>query len=195
MTFFGRVSIFCTSNCLCKTKLGKGNTTMKLSFYGNSCRLFLVSVNNIIYKQISKIFRLRRLITRYFNFIFFSLLMTSPLQAGSSGGLYDMSKLLAASHPFSKKNQALTNKTKKTTIRIEKIGSIQEPPTLQTYTGENTVEISCHGSTYIQSSIIQLLIKNGCRLAKKGEFTLRAFLNGLVIFLKKLPKPYFLLPV
>ena len=113
---------------------------MKLSFYGNSCRLFLVSVNNIIYKQISKIFRLRRLIARYFNFIFFSLLMTSPLQAGSSGGLYDMSKLLAASHPFSKKNQALTNKTKKTTIRIEKIGSKQEPPTLQTYTGENTGE-------------------------------------------------------
>jgi len=47
----------------------------------------------------------------------------------------------------------------------------------KSYTGENLVEISCHGSTYIQSKIIEILIKNGCRLAKKGEFTLRAFLN------------------
>ncbi|MAQ47902.1 MAG: tRNA uridine-5-carboxymethylaminomethyl(34) synthesis GTPase MnmE [Flavobacteriales bacterium] len=46
------------------------------------------------------------------------------------------------------------------------------------YTGENIVEISCHGSTYIQEKIIQILIQNNCRLAKKGEFTLRAFLNG-----------------
>jgi len=47
----------------------------------------------------------------------------------------------------------------------------------KSYTGENIIEIACHGSTYIQSSIIQLLIRKGCRLAKKGEFTLRAFLN------------------
>ena len=47
----------------------------------------------------------------------------------------------------------------------------------KSYTGENTVEISCHGSLFIQNKIIQLLIKNGCRLAKNGEFTLRAFLN------------------
>ncbi len=46
------------------------------------------------------------------------------------------------------------------------------------YTGENIVEISCHGSTYIQQQIIQLFLKNGCRTAKEGEFTLRAFLNG-----------------
>jgi tRNA modification GTPase len=45
------------------------------------------------------------------------------------------------------------------------------------YTGEDIVEISCHGSIYIQNVIIQLLIEYGCRLAKKGEFTLRAFLN------------------
>ncbi|MAQ69937.1 MAG: tRNA uridine-5-carboxymethylaminomethyl(34) synthesis GTPase MnmE [Flavobacteriales bacterium] len=45
------------------------------------------------------------------------------------------------------------------------------------YTGEDIVEINCHGSTYIQNTIIQLLIEYGCRLAKKGEFTLRAFLN------------------
>ncbi|MFC2109495.1 tRNA uridine-5-carboxymethylaminomethyl(34) synthesis GTPase MnmE [Bacteroidota bacterium] len=46
------------------------------------------------------------------------------------------------------------------------------------YTGENTVEISCHGSVYIQQEIIQLFLKNGCRMADAGEFTLRAFLNG-----------------
>ncbi|GEP51100.1 tRNA modification GTPase MnmE [Flavobacterium noncentrifugens] len=46
------------------------------------------------------------------------------------------------------------------------------------YTGENTVEISCHGSTFIQQQIIQLLLRNGCRMANAGEFTLRAFLNG-----------------
>lgn len=46
------------------------------------------------------------------------------------------------------------------------------------YTGENTIEISCHGSSYIQQQIIQLLIQKGCRTAAAGEFTLRAFLNG-----------------
>ncbi|MBN9284906.1 MULTISPECIES: tRNA uridine-5-carboxymethylaminomethyl(34) synthesis GTPase MnmE [unclassified Flavobacterium] len=46
------------------------------------------------------------------------------------------------------------------------------------YTGENTVEVSCHGSTYIQQQIIQLLLRKGCRMANAGEFTLRAFLNG-----------------
>ncbi|RED49262.1 tRNA uridine-5-carboxymethylaminomethyl(34) synthesis GTPase MnmE [Seonamhaeicola aphaedonensis] len=46
------------------------------------------------------------------------------------------------------------------------------------YTGENVVEISCHGSNYIQQEIIQLFLRNGCRMASAGEFTLRAFLNG-----------------
>ncbi|MGB5482139.1 MAG: tRNA uridine-5-carboxymethylaminomethyl(34) synthesis GTPase MnmE, partial [Eudoraea sp.] len=46
------------------------------------------------------------------------------------------------------------------------------------YTGENVVEISCHGSIYIQQQIIQLFIRNGCRMANAGEFTLRAFLSG-----------------
>jgi len=46
------------------------------------------------------------------------------------------------------------------------------------YTGEDTVEISSHGSVVIQQSILQLLIENGIRLAKPGEFTQRAFLNG-----------------
>lgn len=46
------------------------------------------------------------------------------------------------------------------------------------YTGENTVEISCHGSPFIQQQIIHLLLRKGGRMAQAGEFTLRAFLNG-----------------
>jgi len=46
------------------------------------------------------------------------------------------------------------------------------------YTGENVVEISCHGSSFIQQEIIQLFLRAGCRVANPGEFTLRAFLNG-----------------
>ena len=48
----------------------------------------------------------------------------------------------------------------------------------KSYTGEEVVEISCHGSPFIQDSILQLLQANGARLAKPGEFTQRAFLNG-----------------
>ena len=48
----------------------------------------------------------------------------------------------------------------------------------RSYTRENVVEISCHGSNYIIESIIKLLVKRGARSARPGEFTLRAFLNG-----------------
>ncbi len=46
------------------------------------------------------------------------------------------------------------------------------------YTGEDSVEISCHGSAYILQQVMQLLIANGCRAAGPGEYTRRAFLNG-----------------
>ena len=46
------------------------------------------------------------------------------------------------------------------------------------YTGEDSAEISCHGSRYILNKVIELLIQNGCRMAQPGEFTQRAFLNG-----------------
>ena len=46
------------------------------------------------------------------------------------------------------------------------------------YTGEEMVEISCHGSPYIQQQLLALLMARGCRMADPGEFTLRAFLNG-----------------
>ncbi len=48
----------------------------------------------------------------------------------------------------------------------------------KSYTGENVVEVSCHGSVFIQQEIIQLFLNNGCRIANNGEFTMRAFLNG-----------------
>ena len=46
------------------------------------------------------------------------------------------------------------------------------------YTGEDSVEISCHGSSYILNKVLELLIAQGCRMARPGEFTQRAFLNG-----------------
>ncbi len=46
------------------------------------------------------------------------------------------------------------------------------------YTGEDSIEISCHGSSYILQKVMQLLLENGCRNAEPGEFTLRAFING-----------------
>lgn len=64
----------------------------------------------------------------------------------------------------------------KGTILDEVLVSIFKNP--NSYTGENVVEISCHGSTYIQQEIIQLFLQNGCRMADNGEFTMRAFLNG-----------------
>lgn len=62
------------------------------------------------------------------------------------------------------------------TIIDEVLLSIFKNP--HSYTGENVVEISCHGSSFIQQEIIQLFLKNGCRMADNGEFTMRAFLNG-----------------
>ena len=55
------------------------------------------------------------------------------------------------------------------------IGLFKSP---HSFTGEDIVEISCHGSVYIQQQILQLLISQGARLAQPGEFTQRAFLNG-----------------
>ncbi len=62
------------------------------------------------------------------------------------------------------------------TLLDEVIVNIFKNP--HSYTGEDIVEISCHGSVFIQEQLLQLLIRNGARSAKAGEFTLRAFLNG-----------------
>ena len=84
------------------------------------------------------------------------------------------------------KNKILTNLKANTihfgTISFENeivdevLVSIFKSP--HSYTGENSVEISCHGSNYIQHRVLEILIKNGARIAKPGEFTMRAFLNG-----------------
>ena len=58
----------------------------------------------------------------------------------------------------------------------EVVVSLYKAP--RSYTGENIVEISCHGSPFIQQQIIAACIQKGARLAKPGEFTPRAFLNG-----------------
>jgi len=63
-----------------------------------------------------------------------------------------------------------------TRIVDEVLVSIFKNP--QSYTGEDVVEISCHGSNYIQQEIIQLCLRKGARMATAGEFTLRAFING-----------------
>ncbi|HQB28158.1 MAG TPA: 50S ribosome-binding GTPase, partial [Paludibacter sp.] len=55
------------------------------------------------------------------------------------------------------------------------VGIFRNP---HSFTGEDVVEISCHASPYIQQQILKLLIDKGCKLAKPGEFTQRAFMNG-----------------
>lgn len=70
----------------------------------------------------------------------------------------------------------LGNIIEKNQIIDEVLVSVFKNP--NSYTGENVVEINCHGSAFIQQTIIQLFLKNGVRHANPGEFTLRAFLNG-----------------
>jgi len=70
----------------------------------------------------------------------------------------------------------LGNITDNNRIIDEVLVSVFKNP--NSYTGENVVEINCHGSVYIQQELLQLFIKNGVRSADAGEFTLRSFLNG-----------------
>ncbi len=64
------------------------------------------------------------------------------------------------------------------TVVDEVMVSVFKAP--KTFTTEDLVEISCHGSPYIQQQIIEVLLQNGARLADPGEFTQRAFLNGRI---------------
>ena len=70
----------------------------------------------------------------------------------------------------------LGNIVEKDRVIDEVLVSVFKNP--NSYTGENVIEINCHGSVYIQQEILQLFIKKGVRNADPGEFTLRAFLNG-----------------
>ncbi len=85
-----------------------------------------------------------------------------------------------------KKEQKISDQAPNT-IRFGKIYKVEEVldevlisvfRAPHSFTGEDTVEIACHGSVYVQQEIIKLLLENGCRLATPGEFTQRAFLNG-----------------
>jgi len=58
----------------------------------------------------------------------------------------------------------------------EVVVSVYRAP--HSYTGEDSAEISCHGSSYIITKILEALITNGCRMANPGEYTMRAYLNG-----------------
>lgn len=64
------------------------------------------------------------------------------------------------------------------TIVDEVMISVFKAP--KSFTTEDSVEISCHGSLFIQQQILQLLVRKGARLAQPGEFTMRAFLNGRI---------------
>jgi tRNA modification GTPase len=95
--------------------------------------------------------------------------------------------ILIAEQVFQSVSGKIISKQKTHTIHLGHIvdnGKIYDQVLLSifknpnSYTGENIVEVSCHGSTYIQQQIIQLLLRKGCRLAQAGEFTLRSFLNG-----------------
>jgi len=62
------------------------------------------------------------------------------------------------------------------TVIDEVVVSLYKAP--HSFTGEESVEISCHGSPFILQQVLALFLKNGCRMAEPGEFTMRAFLNG-----------------
>lgn len=81
---------------------------------------------------------------------------------------------LTSQQPFTISYGIITGKS--TDIIDEVLVSVFKNP--NSFTGEDVVEISCHGSLFIQQKILELLLENGCSLAKPGEFTQRAFLNG-----------------
>ena len=73
---------------------------------------------------------------------------------------------------------------KATLCRIEEGGEVYDEAMVtyfegpRSFTGEDTVEITCHGGLYVLQSVCELLLKRGCRMAEPGEFSKRAFLNG-----------------
>ena len=74
------------------------------------------------------------------------------------------------------KSQTSNLKSQTSNLIDECMVSVFRAP--HSYTGEDSVEISCHGSSYILNKLLELLLANGCRMANPGEFTQRAYLNG-----------------
>lgn len=88
-------------------------------------------------------------------------------------------KKLSESKPYTLNfGQIIDERAEDCEVIDEVLVSIFHRP--HSYTGEDSTEISCHGSQYILQRIIELLINNGCELAKPGEYTQRAFLNGKI---------------
>lgn len=97
--------------------------------------------------------------------------------------------IAVTSHIFKPKGNAPLHEKKSSTLTF---GNIIDPQNQEiidevlvslfraphSYTGEDSTEISCHGSDYILNRVMQLLLQGGCRLARAGEYTERAFLNG-----------------
>jgi tRNA modification GTPase len=79
---------------------------------------------------------------------------------------------------------ALLEHGKATLCRIEQAGEVYDEAMVtyfqapRSFTGEDTLEITCHGGLFVLQSVCELLLKNGCRMAEAGEFSKRAFLNG-----------------
>ncbi|MDR0864070.1 MAG: tRNA uridine-5-carboxymethylaminomethyl(34) synthesis GTPase MnmE [Candidatus Symbiothrix sp.] len=86
---------------------------------------------------------------------------------------YREEKSIATQHPYT---LSYGNILRGIEILDEVLVAVFHHP--HSFTGEDTVEITCHGSLFIQQEILKLLIENGCQLAQPGEFTQRAFLNG-----------------
>jgi len=82
------------------------------------------------------------------------------------------------SHPITEPRRAIFGRItgKEGEVVDEVVLTYYQAP--HSYTGEDCIEITCHGSRYVAETILQLLIENGCRQAEPGEYTKRAFLNG-----------------
>lgn len=97
--------------------------------------------------------------------------LSGPKAVAICDGVF--SKNIAQSAGYTMHFGSIRNGSK---ILDEVVVSIYRAP--KSYTGEEVVEVACHGSPYILQSVIQLFIEKGARAAKEGEFTLRAFVNG-----------------
>ena len=104
------------------------------------------------------------------------------VRVSGSKSIQTVDKIFRGSHaikdakPFTVHFGQIIDSAKQDEIIDEVLVSIFRAP--HSYTGEDCVEISCHGSSYILQRVIELLIKQGCVMAKPGEYTQRAFLNG-----------------
>ena len=104
--------------------------------------------------------------------------ISGPEAFGIVGGLFSDNSKFTELEPNRARFATIYNRTETSEHQIIDQVVVTKFVAPHSFTGEDVVEISCHGSVYIQQRIIELLIANGCRMAEPGEFTQRAFLNG-----------------